>query len=84
MTTENQRSYKIELEVNNQPGVLVRCAQVFGRRGHNIESLKVSPTDDDHDRSIMVIEAFGSEETIKQISLQLQKLVDIISVDVSH
>ena len=36
--------HTLSLFVNNKPGVLVRVALVFSRRGFNIESLVVSPT----------------------------------------
>jgi acetolactate synthase small subunit len=67
----------IGLVVNDQPGVLVRIAQVFSRRGYNIESLVVSPA---HvaTTSRMTITCTGPEDVLQQIILQLNKLVDVI------
>ena len=78
MKKEHDHTYIVTLTVRNSPGVLVRCAQVFGRRGHNIESLHVANTSDDI--AHMTITAFGKPETIHQITLQLKKLVDVIDV----
>jgi acetolactate synthase-1/3 small subunit len=41
--SESLPIHTISVFVNNQPGVLVRVALVFSRRGFNIESLVVSP-----------------------------------------
>lgn len=67
----------IGLLVNDRPGVLVRIAQVFSRRGYNIESLVVSPT---HvaSTSRMTITSSGPYDVLHQIILQLNKLVDVI------
>jgi acetolactate synthase-1/3 small subunit len=67
----------IGLLVNDQPGVLVRVAQVFTRRGYNIENLVVSQA---HIRnsSRMTITCVGPEAELHQIILQLNKLVDVI------
>lgn len=79
MKQETDHTYTLTLTVRNQPGVLVRCAQVFGRRGHNIESLHVSPSGT-AERSTMTITAFGKRDVITQIVLQLQKLIDVTDV----
>lgn len=78
MKKEHDHTYTLVLAVKNNPGVLVRCAQVFGRRGHNIEALHVAAATDN--RSHMTITAFGKPEVIHQITMQLKKLVDVISV----
>jgi acetolactate synthase-1/3 small subunit len=78
--SRRQRSagtHTISLYVNNKPGVLVRVALVFARRGYNIESLVVSPTADG-DFSRMTITARGDRATLEQIIKQLQKLVDVV------
>jgi acetolactate synthase-1/3 small subunit len=67
----------ISLYVNNKPGVLVRVAIVFARRGYNIDSLVVSPGARG-DFSRMTIACSGDPETLEQIIKQLAKLVDVV------
>lgn len=67
----------IGMVVNDQPGVLVRIAQVFSCRGYNIESLVVSPSHVE-DTSRMTITCTGPQDVLQQIILQLNKLVDVI------
>lgn len=72
--------YTLVLEVRDKPGVLVRIAHVFARRGCNIRSLHVQPQKDD-EWSIMTI-IVRSVPHIDQIKHQLEKLVDVASVDI--
>ncbi len=60
-----------------KPGVLVRIAQVFSRRGFNIYSLVVSPTQG-QETSRLTITAKGDPETLDQIIKQAAKLVDVL------
>jgi acetolactate synthase-1/3 small subunit len=71
------RKHVISLYVNNKPGVLIRIALVFARRGYNIDSLVVS---EGHDPAFshMNITATGDEKTLQQILMQLNKLVDVV------
>jgi acetolactate synthase-1/3 small subunit len=69
--------HTISLVVANKPGVLVRVALVFSRRGYNIESLVVSPTVDGG-FSRMTITCSGDPSTLEQIIKQLQKLIDVV------
>lgn len=71
------RTHTISVYVANRPGVLARIAQVFSRRGFNIDSLVVSPTKDGR-YSRMTIAAQGSSSGLEQIILQLGKLIDVI------
>lgn len=73
----NNYGHSISLLVANRPGVLVRIALVFSRRGYNIDSLVVSPTLDP-DFSRMNIVAHGNPEILMQIIKQLEKLVDVV------
>ncbi|HKP64646.1 MAG TPA: acetolactate synthase small subunit [Polyangiales bacterium] len=61
------------------PGVLVRIALVFARRGYNIESLAVSPGSKPG-FSRMTITSRGSTQNVEQIKKQLQKLIDVVYV----
>jgi len=69
--------HTISVLVANKPGVLVRIALVFARRGYNIDSLVVSPTDNPK-FSRMTITAKGDFETLEQIIKNVNKLVDVI------
>jgi acetolactate synthase-1/3 small subunit len=69
--------HTISLFVNNAPGVLVRVALVFSRRGFNIESLVVSPGAEGR-FSRMTITCSGEPESLEQIIKQLAKLVDVV------
>jgi acetolactate synthase small subunit len=80
MKQEYDHTYTLILTVRNSPGVLVRCAQVFNRRGHNIEALHVAPASDHMNTSHMTITAFGKPEVIHQITMQLKKLIDVLDV----
>lgn len=57
--------------------MLARIAQVFARRGFNIDSLVVSPSVDGR-YSRMTVAAQGSKEGLEQVILQLSKLVDVM------
>lgn len=78
MKKDTDHTYILTLTVRNSPGVLVRCAQVFNRRGHNIEEIK--STSVDKETTKMTITAYGKPDTIKQITLQISKLIDVIEV----
>ncbi|MDI3533860.1 MAG: acetolactate synthase small subunit [Thermosediminibacterales bacterium] len=65
--------------VENHPGVLSRVSGLFSRRGFNIESLAVGPTEKP-DISRMTIVVEGDDYVIEQVSKQLNKLVDVIKV----
>lgn len=69
--------HTISLFVNNKPGVLVRVALVFSRRGFNIESLVVSAGAEGR-FSRMTIVSSGNVEDLDQIIKQLAKLVDVV------
>lgn len=84
MNNKNQNDTKrhvhtISLLVANKPGVLVRIALVFARRGFNIDSLVVSPTVDPK-FSRMTITATGDAATLDQIIKQSGKLIDVLHV----
>jgi acetolactate synthase-1/3 small subunit len=70
--------HTISILVRNKPGVLVRVALVFSRRGYNIESLVVSPDVSNGEFSRMTITCSGDPETLEQIIKQLTKLIDVV------
>lgn len=65
--------------VENKPGVLSRVSGLFTRRGFNIDSLAVSPTEDP-DRSRMTITVDATHTPVEQITKQLDKLINVIKV----
>jgi len=69
--------HTISVFVNNKPGVLVRVALVFSRRGFNIESLVVSPASEGR-FSRMTITCSGQPEDLEQVVKQVAKLVDVV------
>jgi acetolactate synthase-1/3 small subunit len=65
--------------VQNRPGVLARVSALFARRGYNIFSLAVAPTDnDEYSRITIVIDVEAS--MIEQIVKQLFKLVEVVRI----
>ncbi len=73
----NSDTHTISLYVANKPGVLARIAQVFARRGFNIDSLVVSSAIDGN-YSRMTISAKGNLDGLDQIIKQASKLIDVI------
>ncbi|MFO8075079.1 MAG: acetolactate synthase small subunit [Actinomycetota bacterium] len=71
--------HTLSVLVENKPGVLARVAGLFSRRGFNIDSLAVGPTEvDDISRMTIVVDA--DTQPIEQITKQLNKLVHIIKI----
>jgi acetolactate synthase I/III small subunit len=76
--TQSAPLHTISILVRNKPGVLVRIALVFARRGYNIESLVVSTDVANGDFSRMTITCSGQPETLEQIIKQVTKLIDVV------
>ena len=76
-----EKTYILSTIVENKPGVLFRTANMFRRRGFNIESISVGPIEQ-KDRSRMTITVRGDESTIEQIVKQMSKLIDVIKIQV--
>src|SRR3982751_3130383 len=70
----------IAILLQNKAGALSRVAGLFSTRGYNIESLSVAPTDDSTVSRITLV-TVGSEGVIQQIINQLNKLIDVESVE---
>ena len=75
--SSNGKGFSVSLFVNNKPGVLVRIAQTFARRGYNIDSLVVSNAHDARYSRITVVFQ-GDHENVDQILRQLNKLIDVV------
>jgi acetolactate synthase-1/3 small subunit len=71
--------HTLSVLVENKPGVLSRVAGLFTRRGFNIDSLAVSPTEDE-DRSRMTITVDTTRFPVEQMTKQLDKLINIIKI----
>ena len=77
MPKSDKAMHTLSVYVANKPGALARIAQVFARRGFNIESLVVSPAIDGH-FSRMTITCSGAPEGLEQIIKQMVKLIDVL------
>jgi acetolactate synthase-1/3 small subunit len=65
--------------VENKFGVLTRVAGLFARRGFNIVSLAVSPTEDErYSRMTIVVDADSAP--LEQVTKQLNKLIPVIKI----
>jgi acetolactate synthase-1/3 small subunit len=73
------RKHVLSVLVENKPGVLTRVAGLFARRGFNIDTLTVGPTEDEH-ISRMTITVDGAMHPIDQVTKQLHKLVNVLKI----
>jgi len=73
------RKHILSILVENKPGVLTRIAGLFARRGFNINTLAVGPTDDD-ELSRITLTLDGAMHPIDQVTKQLHKLVNVIKI----
>ncbi len=71
--------HTVSIVTSDHPGVLVRIALVFSRRGYNIESLAVSPGAKEG-FARMTITSRGDAQNVDQILKQLGKLIDVVYV----
>jgi acetolactate synthase-1/3 small subunit len=71
--------HTLSVLVENKPGVLARVAALFSRRGFNIDSLAVGPTEHD-DVSRMTIVVNVEDLPLEQVTKQLNKLVNVIKI----
>lgn len=75
------RPHTISMLVENRPGVLTRVAGLFARRGYNIDSLAVSTTANPQISRMTVVTHAEDELVLRQICKQVEKLIDVISVN---
>ncbi|HEY0716988.1 MAG TPA: acetolactate synthase small subunit [Streptosporangiaceae bacterium] len=71
--------HTLSVLVENKPGVLVRIAGLFSRRGFNIDSLAVGPTEHD-EISRMTIVVNCDEHPLEQVTKQLNKLINVLKI----
>src|SRR5215212_6308534 len=73
------RKHILSLLVENKPGVLARIAGLFSRRGFNIDTLSVGPTDDP-EISRITLTLDGAMHPIDQVTKQLHKLINALKI----
>ena len=73
------RYHTLVVTVENKFGVLARVAGLFARRGFNIESLAVAPTDDE-DLSRITVVVDVESAPLEQVVKQLDKLVNVVEI----
>jgi acetolactate synthase-1/3 small subunit len=76
---QSHRHHIITVLVENKAGVLARVASLFSRRGYNIFSLAVAPTDDDRLSRITIVVDVESAP-LEQVINQLDKLVNVVAI----
>jgi acetolactate synthase-1/3 small subunit len=78
-TRPSGSTHTISLLVENKPGVLHRIAGLFSRRGYNIASLTVGPTErPEYSRMTIVVRL--NSKPVEQVVRQVQKLVPVVEV----
>ena len=71
--------HTLSVLVEDKPGALMRISSMFARRGYNIESLAVGPTERPHvSRIVMRVDC--SQHSLEQIEKQMHKLVNVLRV----
>ena len=76
---EDMSRHTLSVLVENKPGVLARVSSLFSRRGFNIDSLAVGPTEHP-EVSRMTIVVNVEELPLEQVTKQLNKLVNVIKI----
>lgn len=73
-------THTLSVLVQNHPGVLARISSLFARRGYNIESLAVGPTEREEISRITIQVTVESALVLEQIVKQLNKLIEVLKV----
>ncbi|MGC9960689.1 MAG: acetolactate synthase small subunit [Acidimicrobiales bacterium] len=79
----NARHHLLSVLVENKAGVLTRVASLFARRGYNIFSLAVAPTDDERFSRISIVVDVESSP-LEQVIAQLDKLINVVEISELH
>ena len=77
--SQNGHQHTLVALVQDRPGVLTRVASMFRRRGYNIASLAVGKSEQ-LGLSRMTVVVNGDEDTVAQVTKQLDKLIEVIRV----
>jgi acetolactate synthase I/III small subunit len=78
-TRSTSKTHTLSVLVENSPGVLARISALFSRRGYNIDSLAVGPTENP-DYSKMTIVINVEDHALEQVIAQLDKLINVIDI----
>ena len=81
--SEEYRHHTLSVLVENKAGVLARVSGLFARRGFNIFSLAVAPTDDERFSRITIVVDVESA-SVEQITKQLFKLIHVVKISELH
>jgi acetolactate synthase-1/3 small subunit len=73
------RKHVLSILVENKAGVLTRVAGLFARRGFNIDTLTVGPTEDEH-LSRITLTFDGAMHPVDQVTKQLHKLINVLKI----
>src|SRR5438552_15073007 len=68
--------HTLSVLVENKPGVLVRIAGLFARRGFNIDSLAVGPTEHEEISRITIV-VNCEEPPLEEVTKHLNKLINM-------
>jgi acetolactate synthase I/III small subunit len=71
--------HTLSVLVENKPGLLVRVAGLFSRRGFNIDSLAVGPTEHE-EISRMTIVVNCEDHPLEQVTKQLNRLINVLKI----
>jgi acetolactate synthase-1/3 small subunit len=79
VNTSGTEFHVLVVKVENKPGVLTRVAGLFARRGFNIDTLAVAPTDDER-FSRITISVDAESAPLEQVVKQLDKLINVVEI----
>ena len=79
ITQSGSGHHILSVLVQNRPGVLARVASLFARRGYNIFSLAVAPSEDERFSRLTIVVDLESAP-LEQITKQLFKLIDVVKI----
>lgn len=72
--------HTLSVLVENKPGVLARISGLFSRRGFNIHSLAVGPTEHDGVSRMTIVVDVVEERPLEQVTKQLNKLINVLKI----
>jgi len=79
VSAEERSTHTLSVLVENKPGVLARVSSLISRRGYNIESLAVGPTEYPS-MSRITLAVTVDDQVLEQITKQLNKLIEVLKI----